>query len=736
MKKQLLIVIFILVSFCTYGQVSSIVPNSASKGTTLRTVITMAQNVLLWSSPPMGATDVYLQQGSTIIYVDAFDPAVNIYPGWFQYSDSMYVDWTIPANIPSGSYDVHVLTYDGSFPPSYFDNILASGFLINGAAGTIEGDVFFDYNQNGLRDGNDYALRNQRVQLNPVNFTTYTNSSGHYSAYLDSGNYTASLILGSYTLTTANPSYNVTLPPSSTGNDFGVYNASVGLSQSFYAWHHPMRCNALGYTYIYQGNYSPIPVNGSITMIHSNNMPFNASIPPPDVISGDTLVWYYNNLLPGQALHIGNPYITFNNPPAGQTIWWAIYDSVFDNSNTLLGVLRDTFSFAVSCAVDPNDKLVSPQGATAQHYVPMNSPLTFTINFQNTGNDTAFNVVILDTLDFDLDLSTFEVLGSSDPVNIQMDANGAIQFRFDNILLPDSNIDEPGSHGMVIYKINPKAGLTDPTQITNTAHIVFDFNGAIVTNTSLTTLSNLQYPSASFNVADPTICQNSCIVFNDQSSSGTTYSWSFPGGNPASSSNANPGAVCYNTVGQFDVQLIVSNPLGSDTLTQIQYVNVSSSPAGLNVTQSGDTLWANAGYDSYQWFYENDSIQGATGQYYVAPISGDYGIVVANLNGCTSGVNIPNVISAISEMIDSKGILLYPNPTSGEFEISFSAFGKTNARIVVTNSTGQTVSDKSIVINSGINKIKFDESILTEGIYSVQIISTEQTITKQLLKTK
>lgn len=142
MKKQLLIVIFILVSFCTYGQVSSIVPNSASKGTTLRTVITMAQNVLLWSSPPMGATDVYLQQGSTIIYVDAFDPAVNIYPGWFQYSDSMYVDWTIPANIPSGSYDVHVLTYDGSFPPSYFDNILASGFLINGAAGTIEGDVF------------------------------------------------------------------------------------------------------------------------------------------------------------------------------------------------------------------------------------------------------------------------------------------------------------------------------------------------------------------------------------------------------------------------------------------------------------------------------------------------------------------------------------------------------------------------------------------------------------------
>jgi len=363
----------------------------------------------------------------------------------------------------------------------------------------------------------------------------------------------------------------------------------------------------------------------------------------------------------------------------------------------------------------------------------MNTQLNFTVNFQNTGNDTAFTVIILDTLDSDLDLSTFEITGSSDPMSVQMDANGALQFTFDNILLPDSNIDEPGSHGFVNYRISPQAGLPDPTQITNTAHIFFDANPAVVTNTSLSTLTNLVYPSASFNVSDPTICQNNCITFSDQSVSATTYDWTFQGGSPSSSTSANPGVICYNTTGQYTVQLIVSNALGADTLTQLQYIDVSPSPTGLNVVQSGDTLWANAGYAVYQWFYENDTIQGATGQYYIAPVSGNYGIVVANGNGCTAGLNIPNVVSAVSELIDSRGTTLFPNPTNGNFEIAFSAFGKTKATIEILNSIGQVKLSNVVDIISGINKLNFNCSDLAEGIYSVRISGNDQIITRQLL---
>ncbi len=54
--------------------------------------------------------------------------------------------------------------------------------------------------------------------------------------------------------------------------------------------------------------------------------------------------------------------------------------------------------------------------------------------------------------------------------------------------MPDSNTNEPASHGFIEYSISPKAGLTDGTTIENTAYIYFDFNAPVVTNTTLNTM--------------------------------------------------------------------------------------------------------------------------------------------------------------------------------------------------------------------------------------------------------
>jgi hypothetical protein len=55
-------------------------------------------------------------------------------------------------------------------------------------------------------------------------------------------------------------------------------------------------------------------------------------------------------------------------------------------------------------------------------------------------------------------------------------------------MLPDSGANEAASHGFVSYTIKPKAGLAEGAQIQNTAHIYFDFNTAIVTNTTENTI--------------------------------------------------------------------------------------------------------------------------------------------------------------------------------------------------------------------------------------------------------
>jgi hypothetical protein len=59
-----------------------------------------------------------------------------------------------------------------------------------------------------------------------------------------------------------------------------------------------------------------------------------------------------------------------------------------------------------------------------------------------------------------------------------------LTFHFPNIQLPDSLSDPEGSKGFVQYRIEPIAGLPMGTDINNTAYIYFDYNPAIVTNTT------------------------------------------------------------------------------------------------------------------------------------------------------------------------------------------------------------------------------------------------------------
>jgi hypothetical protein len=55
-------------------------------------------------------------------------------------------------------------------------------------------------------------------------------------------------------------------------------------------------------------------------------------------------------------------------------------------------------------------------------------------------------------------------------------------------MLPDSNTNEPASHGYIRYKIKQKANNPIGTKIKNTAYIYFDFNDPVITNTTLNTI--------------------------------------------------------------------------------------------------------------------------------------------------------------------------------------------------------------------------------------------------------
>lgn len=151
---------------------------------------------------------------------------------------------------------------------------------------------------------------------------------------------------------------------------------------------------------------------------------------------------------------------------------------------------------AVDCqpiigSYDPNDKTVYPTGAGASHFITETTDLEYKIRFQNTGNDTAFTVVVRDSISSLLDVSSFSAGASSHAYSYNLYGNGVIEFTFNNILLPDSFVNEPASHGFVQYKIVQKETNMVGDVILNNADIFFDFNEPIRTNTTFNEIGGI-----------------------------------------------------------------------------------------------------------------------------------------------------------------------------------------------------------------------------------------------------
>ena len=145
-----------------------------------------------------------------------------------------------------------------------------------------------------------------------------------------------------------------------------------------------------------------------------------------------------------------------------------------NNTNVYVDQVRNSW--------DPNDKSVNKPAIISPSVA---DELTYVIRFQNMGNDDAFNIIVRDTLDADLDLATFELLEFSHNGSVSINPSTRLAtFTFPSINLPAASVNEPESHGYAVYRIKEKNALPIGTEINNTAYIYFDFNPPIITNTT------------------------------------------------------------------------------------------------------------------------------------------------------------------------------------------------------------------------------------------------------------
>jgi hypothetical protein len=496
----------------------------------------------LFLSPPPGQSYLWLPTGETT-------PSIAIqHPGW---------------------HAVEVKYGNCSQVYEYYVDTLA---VLAG----VSGRVYFDVNQNGQLELGDAPVVNHPVFLltpgGQLLATTTTDVSGFYwFAWPAAGTYVVKvqLIGGQSPILQPNAQGQYTESVSGVGQvvanrdfafkayrDLSVTATQLTPFRPGFPWRVRVQyCN--------KGQITEF--SGTVSVVVS----------PSVLNAGSTVSQAFTNLQPGECrtfdvigtvpptLPLGTPVsITATVPTAND-----------DKPSNNLSKVQAT----VQGAYDPNDKGAFIEARMTGEYALEGDTIEYLIRFQNTGTDTAFTVIVRDTLDHtQLDLTTLEVLATSHAARFTLRGLGIGVWEFRNILLPDSNTNEPLSHGFIRFRVKTRTNLGCDALTSNRVAIYFDFNDPVITNDAITELNPTPVPEIV--VSDE---GNRTATFTAQATPfAETLTWDFGSdASPATATGTGPHQVSYSTDGSKTIRLTAATlPLcRADASTTVKFETTARS---------------------------------------------------------------------------------------------------------------------------------------------------------------
>jgi hypothetical protein len=371
----------------------------------------------------------------------------------------------------------------------------------------ITGSLYYDFNGNNIKDSSDINLPFGLVKLSNSNRIVFSQADGSYILPVsDTGSYTVSQIQNNYFQSSTPLSHNATFTGMNQIDSLNDFATTILTIEDLQISITPIGAFRSGFGASYNIEYKnkgSIPLQGTITFYPDTNLTYLSSSNPPISVSTDSIIWQTPII---NSLSQGNFNVTVHvntSVPIGYLLSSSVkIEPVTTDQNPINNYA--SWQHIVTGSSDPNDILVDRDSITTEEI--LDPPyLDYIIRFQNTGNDTAFTVKILNPIDtFKLDLMSIEIISSSHSFNLNYIPEGNLEFKFENILLPDSNINEPNSHGFVRYRIRPKSTIAVHDSITNYAAIYFDYNLPVITNTAVT---KIVYPSNYIEIF-PTVCDS------------------------------------------------------------------------------------------------------------------------------------------------------------------------------------------------------------------------------------
>ncbi|MEO8768789.1 MAG: hypothetical protein ABI402_01845 [Ferruginibacter sp.] len=381
----------------------------------------------------------------------------------------------------------NILTYSSGYGQLHFPlcSAVTNSYHCD-AFPLMTGHVYNDNNNNGVKDANEPYRANVKVTLSDGTFTT-TNNAGEYAIAADSiGNYSLALNpLNYYSVVPTSYNYNFSNYDTLVTNNFALQaNAtadSLTISVTPLSWAarigHPM-------PYIIHYENSGTTTLAPVINFNYNNsqLVYDSSSNAAVISNTNSLQLNETNMVSGESRSFFAYFTVAATAVLGDTV------RVHAHAGAGTATAVDSAANQVRGPFDPNDKSATP--ALTPDQVANGEYINYNIRFQNTGNDTAFNVVLTDTLSSYLKASTLEVVNASHTCKTTVKGK-VVYFEFLNIMLPDSNVNEMKSHGFVSFKIKPENTVAVNTSIPNQAAIYFDYNLPVLTNTAVTEIQDL-----------------------------------------------------------------------------------------------------------------------------------------------------------------------------------------------------------------------------------------------------
>ena len=354
---------------------------------------------------------------------------------------------------------------------------------LGNTCGHVTGPVFIDANANCAWSFNENRIPQAIVEFTPGPYYTTTSSIGQFGVNLP---------LGTYDYTVIHPGAQQDCDGPITVSS-GTLNTPIGCSSLF-----PLDAEVSGcysparpgfehfYSLTLRNNTAANAGNSTLTFEFDPALTFLSASPAPASVVGNIITWTMSGI---GAYASSNRLIYFQVPPDIGLIGTALTSTATVTTTNADAVPANNVWVAqqiVTASYDPNDKQArTSTGGSTVYLLDADEWIDYTIRFQNTGTDTAFTVVITDTLPITLDPASIRVSGASHSFNWALTGSGIVTFNFPGILLPDSNINEPRSHGFVGFRIRPRLPIAPGTTIENIANIYFDYNPPVITEPSV-----------------------------------------------------------------------------------------------------------------------------------------------------------------------------------------------------------------------------------------------------------